>query len=274
MALVITGANGFVGDALCRHLAAQECPVISLGRRPPTIAQHHVSWSLEDAGPIVLPTNATAAVHLAHDFNGAAGHERSVVGTVRLVRQLAQAGVTRQVVVSSYSAHAGATSHYGRAKCVLEHAVRELPHVVIARPGLILGDGGLVGRLRTVAHWPLVPIPRATGLRIPVITLEDCVQALATLATTPVSGREYNLFEAPLLSLEQLVARLNPTRRDPRFLRLPWQPAWWVLRGLEALGIPTPVRADNLSGLLANRTSPHQSSLVFGQGDDHARCPA
>lgn len=274
MPLLITGANGFVGRALCRHMIDLGENVVSVGRQAPPGVRFHVPWSLDNQGPVALPNSPLTAVHLAHDFNGAAGHARSVSGTLRLVHQLAEAGAERQVVVSSFSAHAQATSMYGRAKYALERAIDDVPHVVIARPGLILGAGGLVGRLRSVTHWPVVPLPMTTGLRIPVIDLEDCVGVLALLATTDVSGREYNLFETDLLSLEQLVARLNPSRVAPRFLRLPWQPAWWALRALEALGIPTPVRADNLSGLLANRASPHRSSLSFGQGPDHARCPA
>lgn len=185
----VTGANGFVGRALCQHLQRQGHVVVALSRHRPGITG--VLW--REVGDIDGQTpwgSALAGLHAvvhcaghAHQMGAGADKDPDTYfrvntdGTYALVRAAHAAGVQRLVFVSSVKAlgeattvHAPWSAHsephpvdaYGRSKWAAEQALaawREQLEVVIVRPPLVYGPG--VGAnfallMRAVQRgWPL-----------------------------------------------------------------------------------------------------------------------
>ena len=130
--IAVTGANGFVGGALCRDLAARGLTVRPLSR----VAGYTL------AGPVPPLDGVSAVVHCAHDMTAP---RLNVDGTWRLLDAAFRAGVGQFVFVSSLAAHAGARSAYGRAKWELEQRLAHVTGLTVSvvKPGTVLGDGGL-----------------------------------------------------------------------------------------------------------------------------------
>lgn len=272
MRILITGASGFIGSHLVRHAASQGHEVIGLSRSGQVAgAAACFRWAFGEPLPEGLPGGIHCAVHLAHDFSGPEGALLTVAATLGALGELRGKGVPRQLVYSSYSAGPYAVSLYGRAKYAIECGVRDAADITVMRPGLVLGDGGLYGRIRKFARiFPVVPLPDGGRDAVPVIDIERlCAETLAA-AVAPACPPELNLFEAAPRTLRQLVeAAAAEAGKRPHILPIP---AGAVLAALKTAGwlhLPLPVNADNLKGLLANRKAPHVSSLQ--EGEKHGR---
>ncbi len=264
MKILIFGAAGFIGSHLARHAEGAGHSVVCFCRSGivrGVVGSCH-PWSLESRLDDAAIPECDCAVHLAHDFDGPKGAERTVTGTLDAIQKLRRAGVRRQIVFSSYSAGPHASSLYGRAKLALEQQVLRIQGVVVVRPGLVLGEGGIHGRIRTFVRLsPLVPLPDGGKGRVPVIEVGKlCEQTLLIAAASP--RKEYNLFEREQLSLRQIVQ--EAAREVGRAVWVLPVPSALVLLGLRmaaTLRLPLPVNADNLAGFLANQTAAHTSSL-------------
>jgi nucleoside-diphosphate-sugar epimerase len=117
-AVLVTGASGFIGQALLRALLEQapDRPLVLAGRSLPTAplpaACRHLRLDLRDSA-IALPEGLHTVLHLA-------GEKRDVtrmdavnhLGAVRLVDAAARAGVRRVVHLSSVGVY-GARTHAG-----------------------------------------------------------------------------------------------------------------------------------------------------------------
>ena len=266
MRILITGANGFIARHLIAAAAAQGDEVFALSRSgaPVTGAAQTYAWSLGQLAPPACVIDRQCAIHLAHDFAGAEGAQRTLDGTLALAAQLQAAGFTRQLFFSSCSAGAQATSLYGRTKLALEQSLAGYRGMVIIRPGLVLGAGGIYGRIRYWAQrLPLVPLPDGGSGVVPVIAVEKLCRLTLQLACNAPAARAVNLFEPQLKSLHALVSEAAAEAgRQPRILPIP---AGLLLAGLRlaaTLRLPLPVNADNLVGFLANQSAQHQSYLA------------
>jgi len=173
MALVVTGANGFVGNRLVSHLTRQGFEVLALAR---------------GGDPLPLLHRANVVVHLAarvhrvneHSTKTLADYRQvNVIATTNLARQAAQAGVARFVFISSIKVNGESTpmgrafteldapspkDAYGQSKYEPEIALREVANetgieVVIIRPPLVYGPGvksNFTSLMQAVIKgWPL-----------------------------------------------------------------------------------------------------------------------
>lgn len=270
MKVLIFGAAGFIGSHLARHAAAGHAVVCFCrsGKVRGFEGECH-AWSLGSTLDDAVLRGADCAVHLAHDFDGEKGAERTLNGTLAAMEQLRRAGVRRHILYSSYSAGPQATSIYGRVKSVLEQRVQDMADVIVVRPGLVLGEGGIYGRIRTfVGLSPLVPLPDGGKGVLPVIEVGKLCEQTLAVAAAAQPRKEYNLFEKDLLSLRQIVqgAAREAGRRSVWVLPVPSSLVLLGLRMTAVLRLPLPVNADNLAGFLANQDAAHQSSLADPDG--------
>jgi uncharacterized protein YbjT (DUF2867 family) len=222
-----------------------------------------VTWSFGALPSHATVRSADCAVHLAHDFGGEAGARLTRDATLALVAGLRAAGVARQIFYSSYSAGPHATSLYGQTKHKIEQTLRNDADVVIVRPGLVIGDGGIYAR---IARWartlPLIPLPEGGAGRVPVIDLDRLCEETLTILEGARPVREANLFETPTKSLRSLVLdAAAQAHRSPWILTVPSLFVRLGLRLAAALRLPLPVNTDNLEGFLANQAASHISTL-------------
>ena len=268
MKVLITGANGFVGSAVVRHLVAAGHTVLACGRTPPlpmAAAMSFVRWQLGDPLPTDATSGCDAVVHGAYDPrpDQAAANRR---GTQLAIQSASSAGVRRQLLLSSFSAHPEAASSYGRGKYELEQ-VCEAVGGTIVRPGLVVGPGGLFGRMiATVRRLPLVPLPDGGRRPVPLLGVTDLATCLERIVVAPSPQRAWNLCYAERPSLRVLLRGIAAALQRTR---------WWMplpsglltppLRMLGALHPRFAAAAESLRAYRSNAEYQHPSDYpVFG----------
>lgn len=198
--LGVTGASGYIGQALVRAAAASGWQVVALGRQP---VQGVREWRLADLGapaPADLTRNLDALVHLAADTSGSARLAASEEHfAIDLARQTAARGIP-MVFVSSQAAATDAPSAYGRSKFAIEQAILPLGAVAV-RPGLVVGGpgAGLYGLLTSLVRaLPVLPRLVPSPLVQP-IHVDDLAQVLLQASARPdLAGRSMSAAGAPV----------------------------------------------------------------------------
>ena len=265
MRLLIIGANGFIGTHLVSAAAAQNIEVVALSRSGACQegATQAFAWSFGQPVPESACKDVSCAIFLAHDFDGEEGARRTIESTLAIASQLRAAGIRRQLFFSSYSAGEHASSLYGRTKFALEQALKAQADLIVVRPGLVLGEGGIYGRIRKWARiLPLVPLPDGGRGKVPVIGVEKLCELTLKLASDPAPPVEANLFEHELKSLRELVLdAAAESGHRPWILPIPATLLIGILTLATRLRTPLPVNADNLAGFMSNQSAKHISTL-------------
>lgn len=274
MKVLVTGANGFVGAALCGSLAARGQAVRrALRRVSPAVEEE--AWgspavSVGDLGPdtnwLAAVSGCEAVVHLAarvHVMNDRAAdpldefRKVNVQGTLRLARQAAQAGVRRLVFVSSIKVNGEATrpgqafhaddvaapqDAYGLSKHEAELGLREIGRqtgmeVVVIRPPLVYGPGvraNFLALARAVKRG--IPLPLgAIDNRRSLVSLDNLVDCIATCVSHPAAAHQtFLVSDGEDLSTTDLVRRM--ARAMGTSARLLPVPASWLEAGAALLG--------------------------------------
>lgn len=244
---VVTGANGFVGRALCPALAERGWNVRAILR---SVSANPVLASVE---PVVIPAyedfsdwpsvfaGADAVIHLAarvhqmreQDKDPLSEYRRvNVALTCKLAQEAAAAGVSRFVFVSSIKVN-GEQSPVGRpftsddpaqpvdpyaiSKCEAEQALLKIGRetgmqVVIVRPVLVYGPG-VKANFESMMAWLRRPIPLPFGALInrrSLVALENLVDFLVLVAHHPkAANRVFLISDGKDLSLSELMTILR-----------------------------------------------------------------
>ncbi len=187
--IAITGATGFVGQAVIAAAGAQGLPVRALARReqPAQAGVQWVSGALDDADALnKLCDGAGAVLHIAGAVNvptRAAFAAANIAGTEAIVGAARAAGVNRFVHVSSLAAREPALSNYGWSKAEGERVAREeAAGAIIVRPPGVYGphDRDMLEVFR-MASRGLVLLPPPG--RASYIHVDDLAALLLTLST-------------------------------------------------------------------------------------------
>ncbi len=191
--VAVTGANGFVGRALCSEAMARGITVRGITRSPCILpdgvenvavgnVDGNTDWELALAGCDVV-IHLAARVHIMHDKSRdplAEFRRVNTLGSIRLADCAAQAGVRRLVNVSSIGVNGPSTvgdleftdqdtpdphNPYSVSKWEAEQALRLIQasgtiEVVTVRPPLIYGPGVGGNFLRLLgAVYKGIPLP-------------------------------------------------------------------------------------------------------------------
>ena len=258
----VTGASGYLGSQICTTLESCGWQTVRLARSPEKGPARVLSYDL--AMPITAQVgealrSANALIHAAYDLSLTSPPDIwrvNVEGTRRLLTAAQEAAVGRIIVLSSMSAFAGTTQLYGRAKLEIEAATTECGGCAV-RPGLVYGAqaGGMAGALRKLTALPVVPVI-AGGAGVYTVRDQDFMRVIALLASaTALEPGTISVAHPRRVSLTDLLRAFAAQEgRRCRFVPVPWQPVYWLLRGGERLRLRLPFRADSLLGLV--RTAP------------------
>lgn len=263
--VLVTGATGMLGQALCRHLDRLGYEVRALVRRPQ-------DWSHTGAMTDIRPfrfelggeldesafeDQPAALIHCAWAMRGPIRTGAAVDNLVAFeaLRGMAHRRRCRRFVfISSLSAHAGALSEYGRDKLKAEQEL-DLEKDLVVRPGLIIGRGGLFGRLRAqIRRRPLVPLFYGGRQEIQHIALDDVCTGIGHALAGDLVGR-IDIAHPEATGIRAFYSAVAASVGcSCRFIRLPGSLILSLLRGFERQSLLTlSVTSENLLGLKAMR---------------------
>lgn len=280
--VVVTGASGNVGTGVLRALAAdpEVASVTAVARRPPRWQPEGTHWLSTDIGRERASEalteafrGADAVIHLAWlmqpSHAPAITWRTNVLGTERVLRAVAAAGVPAVAVASSVAAysprdaadpdrpvdeswptHGWPTAAYSREKAYVERLldIFEEAHpavrVVRMRSAFVFQQQAAMEQRRLFAG-PLLPnrllrpgvvpfVPDVPGLRFQAVHTDDVADAFARAVHRPVRGAFNLAGEQPLDAAE--LAKLL----EARTVRVPELPvrsllaAAWRLRMVPA----------------------------------------
>lgn len=268
----VTGASGYLGSQICDTLESKGWQVVRLARSPGRSHGQVLPYDL--ATPVTAQVrealrSANTLIHAAYDLSLTSPADIwrvNVEGTRRLLEAAKKAAVGRIIVFSSMSAFAGTSQLYGRAKLDIEAMTIEFGGCAV-RPGLVYSDraGGMAGAMRKLTTLPIVPVI-AGGAGVYTAREEDLMRAIALLAsaTTLEPGTISIAHPSRVTLLNLLRTFAAQENRQCRFVPVPWQLVYWLLRSGELMRLHLPFRADSLLGLI------HTAPSLAG-GDQLAR---
>lgn len=185
--VAVTGATGFVGQAVLMAAGRQQLDVRALTRRKQRL-RGGVEWSLGDLADkdalMRLMEGASAVIHIAGVVNApdAAGFEEgNVQGTLRVIEAAHEMGVPRMVHVSSLAAREPQLSVYGASKLRGEKLVRAsgLDWTVVRPPAVFGPRDTEMLELFRLARRGIIPLPPPG--RLSVIHVADLAELLLAL---------------------------------------------------------------------------------------------
>lgn len=261
MRVMVTGATGFIGQALCAELIRHDYSV--------RIALRQAEDKLKLAGnvePVIIGTidastewhtvlhGCDAIVHLAarvHDMHDEANdpltefRKINTEGTLNLARQAARAGVRRFVFLSSIKVNGETTqfSHpftaddipapldaYGISKKEAEDGLRTLSietgiETVIIRPPLVYGPGVRANFLSMMRwSWQNIPLPLgAIHNRRSFVGLDNLVDLIITCINHPAAAHQtFLVSDNEDISTTELLRRMgNALGKPAQLIPLP-----------------------------------------------------
>lgn len=251
--VLVTGANGFVGRALCEQLATAGYAVIPAVRRGSGLANEAVigdmgpstDWHLALAGCDAV-VHLAARVHVMRESGqdpSALYRETNTEATLNLACQAAQAGVKRFVFISTVKVNGEGRDEpyretdvpapedaYAMSKWEAEQGLHRIAQetgleVVILRPPLVYGPGVKANFLRlaqTVQKGWLLPLGAIRNRRS-LLYLGNFVDAIRLCVEHPdAAGQTFLLDDGQPVSTPELVRALaHAMDRPARLLALP-----------------------------------------------------
>ncbi len=264
--VLVTGAGGFIGRALCIGLVERGHAVLGLTRRPAEPIRGVELRPIGDIGPTTdwsgHLNRIEIIVHLANRAHRSArepGDHNEAQAAQILAHSAAKAGVRRLIHMSSVRAMSEATlpgaplresdpprpsDPYGRGKLAIERALQAAARetgieIVILRPPLVYGPGAKANfraLMRLVASG--LPLPLA-GIdnRRSLIFIDNLVDLVGRACLHPgAAGRVLLARDAADLSTPELIRILAAGLGRPARLFAVPQPALAVLRRVPMLG--------------------------------------
>jgi len=267
MKVLVTGASGFVGSALCAHLVAKGHTVRGAvrntqGKPLPGVEYQIVSdmsiganWR-EVLTDINVVVHCAARVHVMKEASVdplAAFREVNVKGTACLAEQAVDRGAKRFIYISSIKVNGETTSGhpfkaddtpapedpYGISKWEAEQVLREIAEktgleVVIIRPPLVYGPGVRANFLRLMQGiMSGVPLPLgAIDNRRSIVALDNLVDLIEDCLNNPQAiNQTFLVSDGDDLSTKALFQRTAVALGRPvRLIPVPVSLLWAMAR--------------------------------------------
>ncbi|MDH5189743.1 MAG: SDR family oxidoreductase [Gammaproteobacteria bacterium] len=264
MKILVSGANGFIGRALCTELLRQKHEVRCVVRDK--IHSEDLLGEIVEVGEINSKTewktvfkdietviHLAARVHVMSESSDdplAAFRAINVDGTENMAYAAAKQGVKRFIYISSIKVNGERTTStcftendfpgpedpYGVSKYESEQVLQCVSRdtgleVVTIRPPLVYGAGvgGNFLRLLRMADWN-IPLPLAlVNNRRSMIYLGNLVDVLIVCATRPeAAGKTYLVSDGKDISTSQLIRNIKQLMQKPCWL-WPFPPSLLIL---------------------------------------------
>lgn len=267
--ILVTGASGFVGEALVfRLLADMKFSPIAAARgvtrlhglcpvEPFDLTDAKLLPALENVQVVV---HAAARVHVMNETSIDALAEFrkvNVAGTLRLAQRAAESGVKRFIFISSIKVNGESTlpgkpfkaddrpsplDPYGVSKYEAEEALKQLGRdtgmeIVIIRPTLVYGPG-VKANFLSMLSWLNKGIPLPLGAirnQRSLVAIDNLVSLIITCIDHPAAANQtFLVSDGDDVSTTQLLRRLSKALGKPA--RLLPIPEWLLKLAASVLG--------------------------------------
>jgi nucleoside-diphosphate-sugar epimerase len=282
MKILVSGASGFVGSALCSHLVSRGFDVVATVRNFPDASVPSVEYrivtetsSATDWSDALAAVDAVihcaARVHVMDDHTQdplAEFRRVNTLGTETLARAAAGSGVKRLIFLSSIKVNgesalpdspfnqtspAKPQDPYAISKLEAELALTHIAtetelEVVILRCPLVYGPGvkgNFLRLLRAVDHGIPLPLALAKNRRS-LIYLDNLTSAIGTCLTHPAAaGKTYLVSDGEDVSTAEMISRIAQALGKPSRL-------WPCPLGLMELAGMMTGKSDEIARLLGS----------------------
>lgn len=254
--VLVTGANGFIGRALCHelhqlgvniHAAIREMTPDRLVRNTQLLAVGDLNSATDWRAAL---QGVDTVFHLAATVHQPKNHDteiysRTIVdATQRLVEQSIAAGVKRFIYISTTKVYGKETSAhriqetdpchpedlYGATKLAAEHVLQAVAQNstmewVIIRPAMVYGAKGK-GNFQRLANlirqFPLIPLGSATAPRS-IVAVQNLVHFMVQCANKPAASQQiFNISDGNDISTVELCHLIAQSLKKKRwFIPIP-----------------------------------------------------
>lgn len=250
--IAITGANGFIGKAFVKALVEKNYQVKAMVRAIPTEKMRGVSYHLYDLKADLDKTvfeDVDTCLHLAFQFE-----KQEINGVdvnILAVENLKRLNVGQYIFISSFAAASPVTdSYYGKSKLAVEAFFTD---DLIIRPALVLGTGGLFGRLKVqLSKTKFVPLLNGGKQIIQIILLEDLVESSIFLMESQAKGI-FHIAHSEKVFYKDFISKIaRKLKKEAFFLSTPVFLMKIIVAFFQLFPKP-PINKDNLTGLLTSK---------------------
>jgi uncharacterized protein YbjT (DUF2867 family)/uncharacterized protein YjeT (DUF2065 family) len=273
--ILLTGATGFIGQALARALLRNGHELVCAVRDPARLSLPEPGrWraiacdlaQVPDAGwwrahleGVDAVVNSVGIIRETPGQTFEALHHQAPAA---LFRASASAGVRAVVQVSALGADTG-TSRYHRSKHAADEVLRGLGVAgAIVQPSLVYGaQGASAGLFNTLAAAPLLAMPQSGGMQVQPVHVDDVIDGIVRLVESPPTPLETITFSGPRpLSMRDYLRGLRAALGVPGTLHvLPYPRPLFMLGAGVAAHLPGSVLDTETAGmLLAGNAGPSE----------------
>lgn len=251
--IIITGANGFIGESLVNYFFAKGWLVKAFVHSMPVnklSGVEYVLYNLEEKPNAQIFESVNYLVHGAYlKFDKNKNSDSINIQGTKTLLDLCRKNNIKPLFLSSLSAHKDAESHYGKTKLESEKLF-DVSKDIILKPGFVIGKKGLSGelinRIRNSTFFPLV----GGGLQpIQTIHINDLCLIIEKVFIENVVGL-YHVAEMEEVSMktfyQEISSQLN---KKMNFISFPTSLLYFICRVFESIGIKFPVSSENVLGL-------------------------
>jgi uncharacterized protein YbjT (DUF2867 family) len=235
MRVMVVGASGLIGSAVCARLAARGDGIVSIVHRPADLGlvaaevvpiDLTVATEADWAAPL---SGVDAVVNCAGLFQDSPGQSTRGVhaaGAAALFRACERAGVRRVIHISAVGVDRATPTQFSRTKLAGDEALMERDvDWVILRPSVVIGRAAYGGSalMRALAAAPFAPVMPGTG-PLQIVHLDDVVDAVMFFLRPDVPVRRaFEVVGPRTWTFDEAIALLRRWLRWPpaRRVRMP-----------------------------------------------------
>jgi nucleoside-diphosphate-sugar epimerase len=254
--IAITGASGFLGSTLVDYFTGVGWKVVALVRDsskyPPKYGVKYIEYDLQKTLNKDAFRDVDYIVHAAYikqDKRDLDALFININGAKHLLEVSRALNIKKNVFISSMSSHEDAVSTYGRQKLAIEKLFNTLSDVSL-RPGLIIGNGGIV---KTMSHFMktkhIVPLISGGKQPVQIVNVNDLAKVIERVIVRNISG-VLTIANPHVYTYKNFYETLSQYLKvRVIFLPVPFFLLKWSLRLTAILRLPLSINEDNLLGL-------------------------
>lgn len=251
--IIITGANGFIGESLVNYFFSKGWLVKALVHSMPISklsGVEYILYNLEEKPNEKIFESVDYLVHAAFlKFEKNKNSDSiNIEGTKTLI-DLCRKNNIKPLFLSSFSAHKDAESHYGKTKLESEKLF-DLSKDVILKPGFVIGKKGLSGELiNRIKNSKFFPLVGGGAQLIQTLHIDDLCLCIEKVFIENMVGL-FHVAETEAISMKTFYLEIsNQLNRRVKFITFPMSMLYLICKVFESVGIKLPVSSENVLGL-------------------------